>query len=261
MSSRERIYRAEGVVLRRHDFGETGRILTVFTPQYGKLRLLAKGVRRPGSRKAGHLEPFTRVDLMIARGRELDIITQAQALDIFPVLRKDLLQIGRAAYVVELIDRFTVAESDARQLYRLLVETLERLSGDTRHETILRYYEIRLLDLTGFRPELSRCLGCEDEILPQDQYFSSSAGGVLCPNCGRGNKSAQPISLSALKVLRHFQRSAFIEIASIQVGEDTNSELERIVEAYLSYVLERRLNAPMFLRQVRNLMRSTNNLH
>src|SRR3990172_13347205 len=87
---RGRLYRTEAVILRRQDLGETDRLLTLFSPAQGKLRVVAKGVRRPGSRKAGHLEPFSRVDLLLARGRELDVITQAEAVSLYPHLREDL---------------------------------------------------------------------------------------------------------------------------------------------------------------------------
>jgi len=160
MPSRERLYRTEAVVLRRGEFGEADRILTAYSPEHGKLRLVAKGVRKARSRKAGHLEPFTRVELQIARGHDLDVITQATALDLHTGLHRDLERFGYAAYVVELMDRFTVQEGDARGLYRLLVDTLERLNEPSQPAAVVDYYQLRLLDLLGYRPELFRCLGC-----------------------------------------------------------------------------------------------------
>ena len=108
VANRARLYRTESIVLRRQDLGEADRIVTVFTPAQGKLRAIAKGVRRPGSKKAGHVEPFTRNSLLVAKGRELDIITQAETLDAYPSLRQDLDRLGQAAYVIELVDRFAV---------------------------------------------------------------------------------------------------------------------------------------------------------
>ncbi len=252
MPSRSRLYRTEAVVLRRLDLGEADRLLTVFTPDHGKLRLVAKGVRRPSSRKAGHLEPFTRADLLLARGRELDIITQAQALDQFPQLRDDLLRLGMASYVAELLDRFAVQEEN-RQLYDLLVETLGRVSRGADARLAVRYFELRLLDLVGFRPELLRCLGCGETVQPEDQFFSAEQGGVLCPRCGRGREEARRLSLPALKVLRHLQRSPYEAIEKLQLREAVYTELEALMEWYLTYLLERRLNAPAFLRHIRHL--------
>jgi DNA repair protein RecO (recombination protein O) len=253
MPSRERLYRTEAVVLRRGEFGEADRILTAYSPDHGKLRLVAKGVRKVRSRKAGHLEPFTRVELQIARGHDLDVITQATALNLHTGLHQDLERFGYAAYVVELMDRFTVQESDARGLYRLLVDTLERLNEPSQPAAVVDYYQLRLLDLLGYRPELFRCLGCGAEVRPADQYFSAAAGGVLCPECGPRRPEARRLSLAALKVLRHYQRSAFANAVAPHVRFEVLDEAGLVLEAYVSYLLERRLQAPVFLRQVRHL--------
>lgn len=239
--------------MRRQDLGEADRLLTIFTPDRGKLRVVAKGVRKPRSRKAGHLEPLTRARLMLARGRELDIITQADALDLYPSLRDDLIKLGQASYAVELLDRFTVEEGASQRLYELLVDTLDRLQAGNEPAVALRFFELRMLDLVGYRPELFRCLGCGGEIRPQDQFFSLGLGGILCPACGRGQREAYPISLAALKVLRYYQRNAYSVVAAAKVRAAVHSELNTLMESYLTYLLERKLNSPAFLRRVREL--------
>ncbi len=254
MSYRERVYRTEAVVLRRQDLGEADRLLTVYSLDYGKLRLVAKGARRPRSRKAGHLEPFTRVQLLLARGRELDIITQAEAIETYPGVRDNLIHLGQAAYVVEMLDRFTVEREVNRTLYNLLVHTLERLVDCGEPAAAIRYYELRLLDQVGYRPELFRCLGCGAEVRPQDQFFSPAEGGVLCPACGSRQKDARRISLTALKVMRHYQRNTFAVATSVRIRAPVYAEIEQVMEEYLSYHLERKLNSPAFLRRVRRMM-------
>ncbi|NIM92846.1 MAG: DNA repair protein RecO [Anaerolineales bacterium] len=252
MPRQERVYRTEGVVLRRQDLGETDRLTTVYTLQYGKLRVVAKGVRKPRSRKAGHLEPFTQVALMLAKGRELDLITQAEAIETFPQVKDDLKRLGQASYVVELLDRFSVVEGEANQrLYRILIDTLNRLAAkEIDPSKVILYFEMRLLDEAGYRPELFHCLVCRTEIRAEDQFFSSKQGGVLCRMCGTANKDTRPITLGALKVIRHYQRSNFSTAASPHVPSATFTEVEQIMEDYMSYLLERRLNSPSFLRRI-----------
>src|SRR5512145_355851 len=128
MPSSERTLRAEVVVLRHTDWGEADRLLVLFSREAGKLRAVAKGVRKLRSRKAGHLEPFTRVKLMLARGRDFWIVTQAETVDAYQPLREDLQRTGYAAYVIELLDRFTYEEGENRPLYQLLTDSLERIS-------------------------------------------------------------------------------------------------------------------------------------
>lgn len=253
VTERGRVFRTDAIVLRRMDLGEADRLLTLFTPEHGKLRVVANGVRRPGSKKAGHLEPFTLVNLLLARGRELDIITQAEAVRTFPQIRTDLLRLGLAAYVVELIDRFGVQEGDSLGLFELAADTLDRLDREPVPEVALRYFQIRLLDLVGYRPELFRCVSCSNQAQPVDQFFSLSEGGLLCPSCGPQRDQARPLSLVALKVLRHTQRNSYEQAARPKLSSIVANELDELLESYLSYLLERELNVPGFLRQVRRL--------
>ncbi|MFZ3070782.1 MAG: DNA repair protein RecO, partial [Anaerolineaceae bacterium] len=179
-----RTFRSQAVVLRHLEYGEADRILTLFTLERGKIQAMAKGVRKIHSRKAGHLEPFTQVALFLAKGRNMAVITQAEAMRTFPGIRADLKLTGYAAYVIELLDRFTYEEGENRQLYNLLVETLERLDTSPFPTTVAHYYEVHLLDLLGYRPELTQCAACHKKIEPVDQYFSPKLGGALCPQCG-----------------------------------------------------------------------------
>jgi DNA repair protein RecO (recombination protein O) len=251
MPSRERSFRVEAVVLQHRDWGEADRLLWLFTREMGKVRAVAKGVRKLRSRKAGHLEPFTRVSLLLAQGRDMPIITQAETADAYSTLREDLLLVGYASYVIELLDRLTYEEGENRALYRLLVDTLKRLSEGEEASLVVRFYEVRLQDLLGFRPQLFHCARCGAEIKPEDQYFSAEEGGVLCPACGKGTAGSRPISMLALKYLRHFQRSTFTEARRAQLSHSLSREMEILMQHYLTYLLERGLNTPSFLRRIR----------
>jgi DNA repair protein RecO (recombination protein O) len=258
MGASERSLRVEAVVLRHADYGEADRLLTLFSREAGKLRVIAKGVRRMHSRKAGHLEPFTRVTLMLARGRDLWIVTQAETVEAYLPLREDLLRTGYAAYAVELLDRFSYEEGENRDLYQLITQTLQRIASEADAFPAVRYYEIRLLDLLGFRPQLQRCLGCGELIQPEDQFFSAEHGGVFCPRCRSNDLSARPISVAVLKALRHFQRSSYAEAMRLQLTPPVRSEMESLLQYYLTYHLERSLNTPAFLRRVRSQAAAVN---
>lgn len=253
MAGRERVYRTEAVVLRHQELGEADRLVSVYTPDRGKLRLVAKGVRRTHSRKAGHLEPLTRTSLLVARGRELDIVTQADALHTFPGLRSSLLNVGHASYALEMVDRFTFEEGENRALYRLLVETLTRLEEGRAPFSVLRFFDLHVLEAVGYRPELFRCLSCGQEAKPEDQFFGATVGGLLCPACGPSHPGARPLSLAALKVLRHLQRSDFETASAPAIRSTVRAEVEGLLEEYIAAILERHLHTPAFLRTVRRL--------
>ena len=222
MPKTERSFRVTAIVLRHADWGEADRLLTLFTREMGKLRAVAKGARKARSRKAGHLEPFTHVRLQLAKGRDLPIVTQAETVDAYIPLRDDLIKTGYAAYAAELLDRFTYEEeTESSTPFRLLAETLGRISQESDAWLAVRYYEMRLLDHLGFRPQLFKCANCEAEIEPVDQFFSPLAGGVICPRCGSGLPGLWTISVDALKYLRHFQRSSYAEASRAHPAVDT----------------------------------------
>lgn len=238
-------------MLRHSDWGEADRLLTIFSREAGKLRAVAKGVRKMRSRKAGHLEPFTRSKLLLARGRDFWIITQAETVDAYLPIGEDLLRTAYAAYVLELVDRFIYEEGENRPLYQLLVDTLERCATLPDAFPAVRYFEIRLLDLLGFRPELNNCVRCGNEIKAEDQFFDAGQGGVLCPRCGNGVQTARPVSVNTLKFLRHYQRSTFREASRAELSPAVRRDMESLLNFYLTFLLERKLNAPAFLREVR----------
>ena len=245
-------FRIEGVVLRHADWGETDRLLTLYTRERGKLRAIAKGARKIRSRKAGHLEPFTRVTLQLARSHDLPIVTQADTLDAYLPIHENLVKTSQAAYIVELLDRFTYEDDTENYgIFRLLTEVLARLEKEPDPWLAIRYYEVRLLDLLGYRPHWFECANCGREIKPEDQYFSAARGGVLCPACGRGLPGVWPLSVEALKYLRHFQRSTFSEARRAQPGLEIQNEVESLLQRYITYLLERALNSPRFISQIK----------
>lgn len=248
-----RSLRVDAVVLRHSDYGEADRLLTLYTRQLGKSRAIVKGARKVTSRKAGHLEPFTHVNLQLARGRDLFIISQADTIETYVPLRDDLMLTGHASYAVELLDRLTYEdETENPSIFRLLVDTLSRLSS--RHDAwlVIRYYEMRLLDYLGFRPQLFECANCGRQILPEDQFFSYAAGGVICRNCGLGLPNLTSVSVGSLRYLRHFQRSSYAEAVRARPGPDVQKETESLMQGYFTFLLERELNTPGFIKRVRS---------
>jgi DNA repair protein RecO (recombination protein O) len=241
----------EAVVLRHSNWGEADRLLSLFTREAGKVRAVAKGARKIRSRKAGHLEPFTRARLMLAHGRDFWIVTQAETVDAYLPLREDLLRTAYGAYVLELLDRLTYDEGENRSLYALLVDTLGRVSSLEDPFLAVRYYEIRMLDLTGFRPNLFECVSGGEEIRAENQFFDAQQGGVICPRCAGRFPGAREISMQTLKWLRHLQRSSFQEAMRATPTPKERAEMEATLRYYLTYLLERRMNSPEFLEEVR----------
>jgi DNA repair protein RecO (recombination protein O) len=254
---RERTYRTEAIVLRRKDMGEADRILTLYTPAQGKVRAIAKGIRKPRSRKAGHLELFTRSKLLLATGRDLDIITQAEMMDAYRPLRDELVRGAYAGYMVELLDRFTPDAEENDELYGLLREGLGWAATAGDLALAARYYELQLLGLAGYQPQLQRCLLCDRALQPEDQFFSAAEGGVICPRCRETEKARPersgwlPLSLGALKLLRYIQSNSYARVAALTVSPRVHAEVEYLLARYITLILERQLKSVEFLKLIR----------
>ncbi len=251
MPSRERTFRTEAIVLRRRDFGEADRLLTLFTPEAGKVRVLAKGIRKPASRKAGHLELYTRSMLMLARGRDMDIITQAETLQSYRPLREDLLRSSYGSYCVELLDKFTPDAAENKPLYDLLSRALDWLAETGDLALTTRYYELQLLSMVGYQPQLFQCVVGGETIVAEDQFFSPAEGGAVCPRCGENRPGAFAVSLAALKVLRFMQSNPYEMLRDLTLRPQVHAEAERIIQRIIVYHLERQLKSVDFLKQVR----------
>jgi DNA repair protein RecO (recombination protein O) len=247
----DRAFRTEAIILKRRDMGEADRLLTLLTPRHGKLDVIAKGARKPTSQKTGHVELFTRADMLIHAGREIGVAVQAEMVEPYLGLRENLKRSAYANYAAELLDRFTAhAEEDYTALFSLLDDTLKRLADDDDPRLAVRYYEIRMLDLLGFRPELLECVIGRDPIMPEDQFFSHVQGGVVCPQHAHLSKGAFPISMVALKLMRHMQRSGYKQVKSLKVSPQLHVEVERVMLGYITHILERKLQSVEFLRLI-----------
>jgi DNA repair protein RecO (recombination protein O) len=254
--NRERLYRTEAIILKRSDFGEADRLVTFFTPQRGKLRAVAKGARKPSSRKSGHLELFSHTRLLLARGRNLDIITQAETVEPFLPLREDLLRTTYAYYAAELVDRFVGDEDENRPVFDLLLAAFGWLGRAGDMALVARFFELRLLALVGYQPQLFHCVNCQAQIEPVINFFHPGEGGVLCPRCGEGRSEAAALSLNALKVLRFLQTRGYDTIRLLRIRPALHAELETIMLSYITYILERNLKSVDFLHHLRRQMQA-----
>jgi len=250
-NSRPRLFSTDAIILKRADFGEADRILTVLTPLYGKWRLVAKGVRRSASRMAGHLEPFCHAQLMVARGRELDLATQATTVEAFRRTRQDMVRSSQAFHLTELVDAFLQERDPHPEVFELLRSALTGIEEGTPEPALVaRHFELSLLGLVGFQPQIVSCLGCDSEVEPVANAYSVPRGGVFCPTCKIHEPSARAISVDALKLLRVMQRSEDVRRLQFRMPAGALNEVESVLHLQLEFVLERRLRARGFVRHL-----------
>ncbi len=251
---RARALRSQALILKRRNFGEADRLLTLFTPRHGKLTAIARGARKGSSRKSGHVELLMHSDLLLGRGRGFLNVQQVELIEAFPRLREDLVRGAYGLYIADLLDHFFIGEEDGQQpeLFAETLAALQALCDEEDAQLVLRHYELRLLSVTGFQPELRRCARTGEALLPRDQYFSNEAGGVVS---AAGQATAmgdlRPLSLAMLKLLRYLQSEPYSRVKSLRVSARLHAATEALLQGYIASILERRLASVRFLQRVR----------
>jgi recombinational DNA repair protein (RecF pathway) len=231
--------------------------------------------------------------MLLAKGRNLDIVTQSQTIDGFLALKSDLWRTSCGLYILELIDSFTMENSENRPLFNLLLDTLRQLCQVDSKEIVLRYFELHLLHYLGYRPQLHRCVMCNSPLKPGVNFFSASQGGVLCPHCNSKEsrhyelfapcnsdsfalchsegarrpknlaqdrlceaislRSSFPLSVDALKVLRLWQDCDYATARRVKLKSELSSQLEQALQGYIVYLLQQQVKSMAWLEELKNL--------
>jgi DNA repair protein RecO (recombination protein O) len=247
-----RRYTTEAIVLTRFDLGEADRVLTLITPTGGKLKAIAKGIRRPTSRLGGSLEPFAELTVSMARGRTFDVVTQVIVGHAWLRLRDSLESTATAWYLAELADRSLEERHPAEPLYALLRRAYELLDAEMDPGRVARWYEMHLLDELGQRPEVDRCVEC-DRMLEANERFRwvPPLGGVLCERCPGPSHEWTGLSLEALKLLKAYQRLDIEAIAALRLARAVETETEAALRDFVRVALEREARSLAFLDEIR----------
>ena len=249
--TKPRTYQTEAIIIKKFKLGEADRILTLYTPHLGKIRAVAKGVRRPRSKMSGHLELLTHSLVSLARGRNLDTVTGCQTINSFLTLKSDLELTSCALYAIELVDQFTPDNFENYPLFQLLLETLQCLCQASCNELVLRYFELHLLDKVGYRPQLHQCVSCRSTLEPVTNSFCPSAGGMLCPECTMSHPFTYPLSINTQKVLRLLQNSDYTTASRLKMNPELSHQLEVVMKHYVRYLLEREVKSVTWLNTLK----------
>jgi DNA repair protein RecO (recombination protein O) len=239
MSDRPRLYPAEVLILRRRDLGEADSIFTCYGEPAGKLDVIAKGVRKAKSRMGGHLEPLSIVRMLIARGRNLDVVTQVETVEPHRHLRDDLDRMYAGIYVADVVDSATADGLAHQGLDPLARAALAGLDAGVSIDTVLVWFETRLLTVLGHELQIGRCVGCDDPLAEAPTFLAMKAGGLVCANCRRDAGSGRMVSVRAIKVIRYGRTAPLHEFARLRLDGQLAAELRRVLDEALIYVLER----------------------
>lgn len=244
-------YNVSAIVLRRISCGETDRIVTLFSREKGKISGIAKGSRKPASRLAGPTETMICARFQLAKGTNLDVITQAEVKESFPQIHSDLMRLAYASYMIEAADGFALEDEVNEGLFRLLMSSLYMLERLVEPETAARVFDLRLMRELGYEPVLDRCLRCGRPLGTAKAGFSPSSGGMVCRDCGYLPNDAVPISDAALDAMRRLIDARPASVRDIALNRSVLDELARAMGRYIRFHSERDLKTMQFLQTIK----------
>lgn len=240
-----RLYKTEGIVLRTFNFGEADQILTLLTPNFGKLRAVARGARKPLSRLRGGVQLFSVSEFLLEAGKEgLDTVSQAELKEFFLPLRRDLDRLSFAYYLAELSEAVALERERSTTLFKLLRSSFYLL-GIAPPLAGTCFFKVHLLKISGFSPRLDACVLCGEK--EELCFLSARYGGVLCPRCQARDQSAWVLEPKTLTAWRTLGQTPGREVGKLGFSSAIFSSLAQVLGDFLSYHLEKNFKSPQFL--------------
>lgn len=242
-------------VLKKSDYRDTSLLVHFYTEEAGKIHGIVKGVRDSRTRFGTTFEPFSLNEILYyrkKRGSDLCLVSQADCVNAYAPIRADLEKLSYASYFSELVDELTEIEDGPGELFTLLKEALDFLSGPATAKRAARIFEIKLLDSLGLMPEARNCVVCRTEF-PEPAYFSAAYGGVRCAAChakAKDSVPAQKVSRDALNFIDHARRAGWAELAQVKVSGSVGPDLEKMLRRFTDYQLSHKLNTVSFLEKM-----------
>lgn len=241
-------YRTEAVIIKAFDFKEADQIVTMFTRDLGKVKAIAKGVKKTKSGLRALVQPFCRSELQLTTSGDMYLVTQGRIIDFFGSVREDMERALQALYLLELLDKSVPDREVNHALYDLTLKTLKYIDEHELSPMVLRYFETKLLTLLGYAPVLDHCCGCQT--LGSFSFFSPAGGGALCEKCTGEweTRKTLPAAIAALKTL---QQNNMTILPRLKLPATVLDEMETILEKYLEYYLERRFSVKELIKDMK----------
>lgn len=238
----------EGIIIKTLDYGETHKIVTIFSKKLGKFAAIARGAKKPKSRMAAVTQPFIHGEFFVYAGKGLSTIQQADVVDSSRAIREDIIKTAYAAYLVELTDKLIDEKKPDAYLYDQLMLTLDWV---TEHETAdipIMMYEMKLFQKGGFAPTVEYCVNCGGVEAPFS--FSINEGGLLCSTCNHIDQYGIPLSNSLTRLLYLFKTVGLEQAGAISVKETNSNWLRKILDAYYDHYGGYYIKAKKFLHKL-----------
>lgn len=242
------LQKCEGIVIRTSDYGESNKIVTLYTREFGKLGVMARGAKKTNSRLSAVSQIFTYGYFLVQTGTGLGTLQQGEMISSMRLIREDIFKTGYASYIVELLDKGTDEKIRNPFLFELLNQTLNYINDDNDIDIITNIFEMKMLNVIGLYPVLNECAICGSK---DGRFaFSMRENGLICHRCYEKDKYHLPTSQAAIKLLRLFYYFDLSRLGTISVKDDTKKELRKIISMYYDEYSGLHLKSKKFLDQI-----------
>ncbi|HEX7063946.1 MAG TPA: DNA repair protein RecO [Bacillales bacterium] len=248
------LQKSEAIVIRTMDYGETNKIVTLFTREAGKIALFARGAKKTRSRLSSVTQLFTYGHYLYFLGKGMGTLRQGESIDTFRGLQSDLFRTAYASYIAELLDKLSEDRVPNPFLFELLLQTLHYMDEEIDPEVLTFIFETKMLNVAGISPELESCMNCKRTQGPF--VFSVREGGLLCGQCKAIDPHYFRLSEAALKLLRLFLHMDLKRLGKVSLKPETKRELKTVLSAYYEEYSGLKLKSKRFLDQLENIERN-----
>lgn len=232
-------FNTRAFVLNRYIYREYDSWVTVYTIDFGKIDLLARGTQRPGSKLVSHIEPLSLVNLMVIKGRSVDYIGSSIISDAYVSIKSDLSKLPVAGLALAAFNRLVKYDVRDEELLDLLLEFLDILDKKSeKADWLFVSWSLKFLSALGYQPELYYCLSCKKRLEPNNNYFSIMRGGIFCADCSRSELNLELIDKNSIKMLRLILSYSFVDLATLQAENETFDKVNSLVKNLLNFYIK-----------------------
>ncbi|WP_141431513.1 DNA repair protein RecO [Bacillus sp. 03113] len=245
------LQKCEGIVIRTIDYGETNKIVTLYTREWGKVGVMARGAKKTNSRLAAITQPFTYGHFLVLKGRGLGNLQQGELISSMRLIKQDIFLTAYGSYIIDLADKCTDDQKPNPFMFELLLQTLSYLEEGFDREIITNIFEIKMLSALGLNPMFDHCAVCGSR---EGRFsFSIREGGIICHRCLEKDPYHLSISSATVKLLRIFYFFDLSRLGEISVKEETKAELKKVIDAYYEEYSGLHLKTKKFIAQLDSL--------
>lgn len=245
------LYKIEGIIIRTVDYGESNKIVTIYTKEMGKIAVMARGAKKPKSRLSSISQLFNYGQFLIQKGSGLGVLNQGELLNSFKGIRSDIFQTAYAAYMVELLDKLMEEGKASPAIFNFLLHILQYLNDEIDPEVLLFIFELKMLRIAGISPEIDRCVQCG--ATEGDFSFSVDEGGYLCHRCVQIDRYHIKMFPATARIIRLLYYIDIKRLGKVSLKEETKEQIKRILTLYYDKYSGLHLKSKKFLQQLDQL--------